>query len=103
MAEIKSSSGKQVRAFICQTINEYGYPAKDRSGRLNIIEEPHLGKLMQKIAAKPLDATAEALTATTSSSEPATPSLSTELTLPTELQELTTLPTPTTINEVSYE
>jgi hypothetical protein len=49
MAEIKSSTGKPVRAFICQTINEYGYPAKDRSGRLSQVEPPHLGKLMAKI------------------------------------------------------
>jgi hypothetical protein len=49
MAEIKTDSGKQVRAFICHTLNEWGYPAKDRSGRLSQIEEAHLGKLMQKI------------------------------------------------------
>ena len=50
MAEIKSD--RRSRAFICHTINEYGYPAKDRSGRLKEIEEPHLGKLMAKIKAK---------------------------------------------------
>ena len=48
MAEIKSSE-KRSRAFICHTINEYGFPAKDRSGRLSVLEEPHLGKLMTKI------------------------------------------------------
>tara|TARA_R100000697_G_scaffold63949_1_gene76830 strand:- start:1346 stop:1810 length:465 start_codon:yes stop_codon:yes gene_type:complete len=37
------------RAFVCQTLNEWGYPAKDRSGKLNVIEEPHLGKLMAKL------------------------------------------------------
>ena len=44
------------RAFICQTLNPYGYPAKDRSRRLEVIEEPHLGRLMQKIKseAKPI-------------------------------------------------
>ena len=31
------------------TLNEWGYPAKDRSGRLDTIEEPHLGRLMDKI------------------------------------------------------
>ena len=37
------------RAFVCQTLNEWSYPAKDRSGRLDLIEEPHLGKLLQKV------------------------------------------------------
>jgi hypothetical protein len=43
------------RAFVCHTLNTWGYPAKDRSGRLDAIEEPHLGRLMEKIAgpAKP--------------------------------------------------
>lgn len=37
------------RAFICHTLNPFGYPAKDRSGRLALMEEPHLGKLMAKV------------------------------------------------------
>lgn len=37
------------RAFVCQTLNEWGYPAKDRSGKLDVIEEPHLGKLISKL------------------------------------------------------
>ena len=48
MAEI-GDDGASYRAFINHTINPYGYPAKDRSGRLASIEEPHLGKLMEKI------------------------------------------------------
>jgi hypothetical protein len=32
------------------TINPWGYPAKDRSGRLGILEPPHLGRLFEKIA-----------------------------------------------------
>jgi len=39
-------------------MNPYGFTiAKDRSGRLDMVEEPHLGKLMQKIKgiAKPID------------------------------------------------
>jgi hypothetical protein len=61
MAEIKGvdDEGGSVayRAFICQTMNPHGYPAKDRSRRLDVIEEPHLGKLMSKIKqpAKPID------------------------------------------------
>ncbi len=53
LAEIKTDDkGKSYRAFICQTINPFGYPAKDRSRRLEMIEEPHLGKLMEKICSK---------------------------------------------------
>ena len=39
----------QYRAFVCQPLNEWGYPAKDRSGRLETLEEPHLGKLIAKM------------------------------------------------------
>lgn len=39
------------RAFVCQPLNEWGYPAKDRSGTLDVLEEPHLGKLMAKMSA----------------------------------------------------
>jgi AAA domain len=37
------------RAFICTSPNRWGFPAKDRSGRLAQVEEPHLGKLLTKI------------------------------------------------------
>jgi hypothetical protein len=37
------------RKFVCQTLNQDGYPAKDRSGKLNVLEEAHLGKLLKKI------------------------------------------------------
>lgn len=40
------------RKFICHTLNTGGYPAKDRSGRLNEIEDAHLGKLLNKIKEK---------------------------------------------------
>lgn len=49
MAELADEGGAPYRAFICQTLNPWGYPAKDRSGRLAQIEEPHLGRLMEKI------------------------------------------------------
>lgn len=49
MVEMKTEDGTPYRAFVCQTLNQWGYPAKDRSGRLTVIEEPHLGKLMAKI------------------------------------------------------
>jgi len=37
------------RAFVCTSPNRWGFPAKDRSGRLSQIEEPHLGKLLAKL------------------------------------------------------
>jgi hypothetical protein len=37
------------RAFVCSSPNRWGFPSKDRSGRLEQIEEPHLGKLIAKI------------------------------------------------------
>lgn len=49
LAEIQPQDGKPHRAFVCTTINPYGFPAKDRSGRLTTIEQPHLGRLMAKI------------------------------------------------------
>lgn len=55
MAELKAENETPYRAFICHTLNPYGFPAKDRSGRLDMVEEPHLGRLMEKIsgAARP--------------------------------------------------
>jgi hypothetical protein len=38
------------RMLVCQTLNPWGYPAKDRSGRLEVLELPHLGRLFAKIA-----------------------------------------------------
>jgi len=38
------------RCFVCHQLNPWGYPAKDRSGRLEMIEKPHLGELMKKIS-----------------------------------------------------
>jgi hypothetical protein len=37
------------RAFVCTAPNQWNYPAKDRSGRLEQIEQPHLGKLLDKL------------------------------------------------------
>jgi len=49
MVELKDDEGAPYRAFICQTLNPFGFPAKDRSGRLDMIEQPDLGRLMDKI------------------------------------------------------
>ena len=51
MTEIAADDGTAYRAFVCHTLNPWGYPAKDRSGRLGPVEEPHLGRLMDKIRA----------------------------------------------------
>ena len=40
--------GTPTRAFVTHKDNEYGLPAKDRSGRLDALEEPHLGKMIAK-------------------------------------------------------
>ena len=37
------------RAFVCTNPNQWGYPAKDRSGRLEQIEPPNLGALIEKL------------------------------------------------------
>ncbi|MFC4625433.1 ATP-binding protein, partial [Daeguia caeni] len=49
MVELRDDDGAPYRAFVCQTLNPYGFPAKDRSGRLDMIEQPDLGRLMDKI------------------------------------------------------
>lgn len=50
MTALKSDDGSLYRAFVCHTLNPWGYPAKDRSGRLDLTEEPHLGRLLTKMA-----------------------------------------------------
>src|SRR5215471_15929701 len=40
---------KPTRGFVCATPNPWGYPAKDRSGKLDQTEPPDLGKLIAKI------------------------------------------------------
>jgi hypothetical protein len=49
MVELKDEDGAPYRAFVCQTLNPFGFPAKDRSGRLDMVERPDLGRLMNKI------------------------------------------------------
>jgi AAA domain len=41
--------GMLTRSFICTSPNRWSYPAKDRSGRLDPVEEPNLGKLITKL------------------------------------------------------
>ena len=49
LQNFKGEDGNMYRAFVCQQQNQWGYPAKDRSGRLELFEAPDLGKLMIKI------------------------------------------------------
>jgi AAA domain len=49
MQWIDFGEGAPTRAFVCTSPNAWGYPAKDRAGRLEQIEEPHLGKLIAKL------------------------------------------------------
>jgi AAA domain len=50
MTELVDANKSAHRVLVCQTINPWGYPAKDRSGRLDLVEEAHLGRLMTKIS-----------------------------------------------------
>jgi AAA domain len=45
-----------VRSFICTTPNSWQFPAGDRSGKLEQLEEPDLGKLIAKLT-RPIPAT----------------------------------------------
>jgi len=40
---------KPVRAFVCVNPNAWGYPAKDRSGKLDQFEPPNRGALIEKL------------------------------------------------------
>lgn len=47
-----------VRALVCHPDNPHGFPAKDRSGRLELYEKPDLGALIAKITTTPSKAAA---------------------------------------------
>ena len=47
--ELQADDGTKFRALVCTSPNPWSYPAKDRSGRLDQIEKPHLGELFAKI------------------------------------------------------
>jgi AAA domain len=49
MQVIDFGDGNPVRVFVCTSPNPWGFPGKDRAGRLEQIEEPHLGKLIAKL------------------------------------------------------
>lgn len=49
MAELETDEGERYRGLVCRQMNPWGFPAGDRSGKLEMIEQPHLGHLMAKI------------------------------------------------------
>jgi AAA domain-containing protein len=53
MNSVKFDADEAVRSFICVSPNPWSYPAKARSGRLDQIEEPHLGRLLSKLVNSP--------------------------------------------------
>jgi hypothetical protein len=57
MSFVDFADGKPpTRAFVCTLPNPWQFPAGDRSGKLEQIEEPHLGKLITKLT-RPIPAT----------------------------------------------
>lgn len=52
MQFVDFGDGTPTRALICTQPNPWKYPAKDRSGRLEQVEEPHLGKWLAKLTGK---------------------------------------------------
>ena len=46
---LKFDDQDPARGFVCSSPNPWGYPAKDRSGKLDQTEPPDLGKLIAKI------------------------------------------------------
>jgi hypothetical protein len=52
MQFVDFGDGTKVRALVCSSPNPWNYPAKDRAGRLEQVEEPHLGKWLAKLTGK---------------------------------------------------
>ncbi len=72
LAILKADDGTLYRAFVTGADNTWGFPSKDRSGRLDPIEEPHLGKLIAKCLGR--DAIARPAAPATAFSSASTPS-----------------------------
>lgn len=51
LADIPADDGSRYRAFVTHTVNPFGFPAKDRSGQLDMLEPPNLFALINKCAA----------------------------------------------------
>src|SRR5262249_32851395 len=46
---LNSGGPDRVRGFVCTSPTPWGFPAKDRSGKLDQTKPPHLGNLLAKI------------------------------------------------------
>ena len=56
ITNLMTEDKKLERAFVCHQQNPWGFPAKDRSGTLELVEPPNLGALLKKIrSAKRID------------------------------------------------
>ena len=53
----KDANNAGYRAFVTDPMNREGFPAKDRSGRLDPMEQPDLGLLIKKVLSSPGDGT----------------------------------------------
>lgn len=65
LSSIKDENGGSYRAFVTRADNPYGFPSKDRSGRLDALEAPDLGQLINKCLNVNPAANAQAFTAQT--------------------------------------
>ena len=57
LAIIRPDDGEPYRAFVTNPDNPFGFPAKDRSGRLDETEPADLSALLRKINATSTNAT----------------------------------------------
>lgn len=53
LATFQNTDGKEYRALVCTSINEWGFLAKDRSGALAMVEPPDLAHIIKKSSAGP--------------------------------------------------
>ncbi len=61
LLEIKADDGSSYRAFVTNAVNPYGVPAKDRSGRLDLLEPPDMRRLIDKCAGRDISNSSTAL------------------------------------------
>jgi hypothetical protein len=52
LAHVDLGDKRPFRAFVCASPNQWNFPAKDRSGKLDQLEPPDLGQLIAKITGR---------------------------------------------------
>ena len=50
LASFQTEAGEEYRALVCSKQNQWDYPAKDRSGKLDVLEPPDLTHIINKTA-----------------------------------------------------